>query len=80
MPTAEKWILVGSKHPPRHLSRVKATYQKWHTDGATLSFYVLSFMGLGCHLNIWKEEPKKGESIGNWLFTYYYIQSKGFVK
>ena len=23
MPTAEKWIIVVSKYPPRHLSRVK---------------------------------------------------------
>jgi len=29
--------------------------------------------------NMWREEPKKAESIGNWLFTYD-IQSKWFVK
>jgi len=37
MPTAEKWILMGSKYPPRHLSRVKGALffywsPRWPTD------------------------------------------------
>ena len=58
MPTAEKWILVGSKYPPRHLSRVKEIgCEHWSCEKMTkdraVFFLISSFESSEC--TVWRQ-------------------------